>query len=180
METIPGLMGGALVELMCESLMAMMALTPAAALAQAVQAVQNGPLAMVSRPAQRKASAILPGQVLREIDDPHNGGRWLLLRDESHPGGPGLLTLVVAARCVSGQHHGADPEAKKALPAIRSGDRVIVEESTPVAEARLEAVAMGQAIEGSVFQARLMIGGRVVRAVAIGPDRAVFEGARSR
>jgi flagella basal body P-ring formation protein FlgA len=57
---------------------------------------------------------------------------------------------------------------------IRAGDRLIVEENTAVVEARLEAVALGAAAPGSTFNVRLRIGGRVLRAVALGPGRAAL------
>jgi len=109
---------------------------------------------------------------VREIDDLHNGDRWLLIRDASHPGGPGLLRLVPAARIGAGQA-GAGFQTQAA---IHSGDRVIVEEHTRVADSRLEAVALSPATVGSPFNLRLKMGGRIVRAVALGPGRAVFEG----
>ena len=59
-------------------------------------------------------------------------------------------------------------------PLIRSGDRLVIEENSAVVEARLEAVALGPAAVGAEFKARLAIGGRVVRAVALGPGRASF------
>ena len=65
-------------------------------------------------------------------------------------------------------------EPEPLLPVIRAGDRLIVEEHTAVVEARLEAVALGPAASGSPFQVRLTIGGKVVRAVALGPGRAAF------
>jgi hypothetical protein len=122
------------------------------------------------------------GELVREIDDPHSGDRWLLTRDPSHPGGPGLLRLVASARGSSprqqspsqGKPAQAGPSFVPAPPAIRCGDRVIVEEHRPVVDARLEAVAMSPARAGSVFNARLTMGGRVVRAVAIAPGRAVL------
>src|ERR1017187_10219314 len=36
------------------------------------------------------------GQVLRVIDDPHTGARWLLVRDGIYPAGPGRLLLAEA------------------------------------------------------------------------------------
>jgi flagella basal body P-ring formation protein FlgA len=59
-------------------------------------------------------------------------------------------------------------------PVIRSGDRLVVEESSAVVEARLEAVALGPAAEGAEFRVRLAIGGKVVLAVALGPGHAAF------
>jgi hypothetical protein len=75
---------------------------------------------------------------------------------------------------------GAPPQAVLAaqqtsiLPVIHAGDRLIVEENTRVAVARLEAIAMGPALRGSPLNVRLSIGGNVVRAVALGPGRAAF------
>ena len=62
-----------------------------------------------------------------------------------------------------------------ALPVIHAGDRLIVEENSSVVEARLEAVALGPAAVGSLLQARLRIGGRVVRVVALASGRAEFQ-----
>ena len=113
--------------------------------------------AAVSKPAG--ASAV------REIDDPHAGIRWLLIKDAEHPGGPGRLvplgdgefekrTLARSAELVAAQ-------------VIRAGDRIAVEEHTDRVDAVLEAVALGSAVEQGWFEARLRIGGRVVRVVAI-------------
>ena len=55
---------------------------------------------------------------------------------------------------------------------IRAGERLVVEENSAVAVARLEAVALASAVIGSNFEARLTIGGMVVRAQAIAPGRA--------
>ena len=57
---------------------------------------------------------------------------------------------------------------------IRAGDALLVEEHTAVVDARLEAVALESAAKGARFKARLKIGGKVVRAVAISPGRAGF------
>jgi hypothetical protein len=116
---------------------------------------------------------------VREIDDPHSGARWLLMRDQGHPGGPGHLVLA------SGLQNGARADRQRLstlrtepiplLPVIRVGDKVIVEESSPVIEARLEAVALGPAAVGSALEVRLRIGGKVVRAVALAPGRATLQ-----
>ena len=57
---------------------------------------------------------------------------------------------------------------------IHSSDKLILEEHTAVADARLKAVALGSAASGGEFRARLEIGGKIVAAVAVGPGRAVF------
>jgi flagella basal body P-ring formation protein FlgA len=64
--------------------------------------------------------------------------------------------------------------AKAAVPVIRTGDSVVLEESSPLIEARLEARALGPAACGAEFKARLAIGGKIVRAVALGKGRAAF------
>jgi hypothetical protein len=65
-------------------------------------------------------------------------------------------------------------DAQALSPVIRAGERLIVEESTPVVEARLEAVSLGPAAVGSPLDVRLKVGGKVVRAVALGPGRAAL------
>jgi len=122
------------------------------------------------------------GEVVREIDDPHTGDRWLLMRNPAHPEGPGRLVRATANLSQAGR--GAPAEAlpvavltmqrTQFMPIIHTGDRLIVEEKTAVVEARLEAVALSPAVSGSPLHVRLTIGGNVVRAVALGPGRAVL------
>jgi hypothetical protein len=122
-------------------------------------------------------AAVEPGaEILREIDDPATGDRWLLVRDTDDPGGPGRMVLAARGQSVpAGSARGRTSAVRAAvLPVIRAGERVIVEENTPIVEARLEAVALVPAQAGSVFKARLQIGGKVVRVVALGPGRAAF------
>jgi hypothetical protein len=116
------------------------------------------------------------GDIVREIDDPNTGARWLLLRDRSHPGGPGRLVLAnESGNGGEPREPGAAPNLAVATPAVRSGDRLVVEESTAMVEARLDAVALGPAAIGSTVQARLAIGGKVVRAVVLAPGRAALQ-----
>jgi len=150
--------------------------------------------------AQGKA---IQGEVVREIDDPHTGQRWLLVRDGQLPGGPGHLLLAgqaQAERVPSGQVQTrqsqagpvqtetikkepgnasgqivAAPVELRFLPVIHAGDRLVVEEHTPVVDALLEARALNPATRGSELDARLSIGGRVVRVVALGPGRAELQ-----
>lgn len=137
----------------------------------------------VSSRAPASAAARPAGEVVREIDDPSNGDRWLLLRDASHPGGPGRLVLT--ARRESGQRRpesaGAQPAVVRAsvVPVIHAGELLVVEENTAIASARLEAVALAPAEIGAEFAARLRMGGKVVRAVALGPGRAAFAAERT-
>jgi hypothetical protein len=114
------------------------------------------------------------GGPVREIDDPHTGQRWLLYRDSSHPGGPGRLVQAgsesVLGRVIEAQT-GSAVAAGEPPVILRAGDRVILEESTPRVEARLEAVALGPALEGAAVLVRLKLGGRIVSAVAVAPGR---------
>lgn len=138
-----------------------------------------------SRIAVSGAVAEAGGEVVRAIDDPSTGNYWLLERDPRHPAGPGRLVLAPAA-AVGARPFRQSEAARKAgelqrpeavvrmTQVIHAGDRLVVEENTPVVTARLEAVALGPAVAGAVFEVRLQIGGRAVRAVALGPGRAVF------
>jgi hypothetical protein len=146
--------------------------TAVLALAAAVAFGQAGASPTRTPPFSISSSAVSGGEVVREIDDPRNGDRWLLMRDPKHPGGPGLLRLVSAARFTTSQ---AGPSLAGQAPIIRAGDRVLVEEKTAVAEARLEAVALGPAWQGSSFNVRLTIGGKVLRVLAAAAGRAALE-----
>ena len=122
------------------------------------------------------------GEEVREIDDTHTGDRWKLMRDPVHPGGPGRLVLAAGpgiepvSAGTSDQKHPAISATKRTPfhPVIHAGDALIVEEHTAVVEARLEAVALGPAVEGAICRVRLKIGGKVVRAVAVSAGHAVF------
>lgn len=117
-------------------------------------------------------------RIVREIDDPHNGTRWLLIRNSDHPAGPGVLMMVSDGATGTRQRKSDGAtlaiDAQALSPVIRAGERLIVEESTPVVEARLEAVSLGPAAVGSPLDVRLKVGGKVVRAVALGPGRAAL------
>ncbi len=129
-----------------------------------------------------RAAVSSSGEVVREIDDPNTGDRWKLMRDAAHPEGPGRLMLAArpGIEPVSVKTAGGKQQAISATkgtpfhPVIHAGDKLIVEEHTGVVEARLEAVALGPAAQGAVFKARLKIGGKVVRAVAVSVGHAVF------
>ena len=121
-------------------------------------------------------------QVVREIDDPSIGRRWLVVRDASHPGGPGKLVVVpgpVPQRRVVGNQRsvatGANaPRKTPALPLIQRGERITVEEHTAVADVQLVAIALHPANLGETFEVRLMLGGSVLRARAMGPRSAAL------
>lgn len=109
-------------------------------------------------------------ELIREIDDPHSGARWLLYRDQAHPAGPGRLVQAQDGQAPA-SHLSAGRARLQPLPAIHAGDRVVLEEDSPVASARLHAVALNMADRGSPLRIRLQIGGRVVEAIAEGPGR---------
>ncbi len=116
-------------------------------------------------------------EIFREIDDPNSGTRWLLLRDQQNPAGPGRMVQAAEARRRFGtipapEGPTADPAPR---PIIHAGDRLIVEENTPIVGAHLEAIALGPAAAGSLIKVRLRIGGRSVRATALGPGRAALQ-----
>jgi hypothetical protein len=118
--------------------------------------------------------------LLREIDDPSSGTRWLLVRDKTNPGGPGRLELVMPGRDpgVLGRLAQTPLVAQiRPIPIIRPGNKLVVEEHSTTADAYLEGVALGPAGTGSVLNVRLAIGGRMVRAVAVAPGRAALEAA---
>ena len=147
-------------------------------------APRDAPRASIIRTVATKPPAALgpSSEVVREIDDPHTGDRWMLMRDAVHPEGPGRLLLVagpgiepVSAR-TGDRKKPAIPAAKRTpfRAVIHAGDALIVEEHTAAVDARLEAVALGPAVEGATFRVRLKIGGKVMQAVAVSAGHAVF------
>jgi len=112
-------------------------------------------------------------RLLREIDDPNTGQRWLLYRDPAHPAGPAHLvpdpTTDAALNALRAPE--LEPSRQTASPVIRAGDRVVVEEDTPAVAARLEATALAAAAAGSPLRVRLAIGGKILRAVALASGR---------
>ncbi len=123
---------------------------------------------------------------LREMDDPRTGGRWLLVRDATHPGGPGRMVLTgpqPAAGQGPAKQSGVSIQPAPIMPGsgsilaplplvVHGGDALAVEERTAVVYVRLEAVAMEPAAEGSSLWARLKVGGKVVQVIALGAGRA--------
>lgn len=112
------------------------------------------------------------GQLLRVIDDPSLGTRWLLMRDPTGRGGPGRLVLAAMMRTAERRE---EPAFASHRPMIHAGDWLIVSESTPVIEARFEAIALSPAMIGSSLNVRLKIGGVVLRAVAMAPGQAAIQ-----
>jgi hypothetical protein len=121
------------------------------------------------------------GSVLREIDDPSTGARWLLVRDPAHPEGPGRMVLSALSSVGEGSAAADSTRERMSIASgqarhfvIRAGDALLVEEHSAAVDAQLEAVALGPAVLGAEFRARLRIGGKVVRVSALGPGRATF------
>lgn len=148
--------------------------------AQSPAVTAPGAQVMLSSGGLHRASTegLVQGEMIREIDDPHTGERWLLVPNGESPGGPGRLVLAAADQDSFG---GAAPRAAKRTEdprlgaVIRAGDRLVVEEHTRLVDAALEARALGPAAVGSSLDARLAMGGRVVRVVALGPGRAALQ-----
>jgi hypothetical protein len=136
-----------------------------------VAMVSSGP---VAQPVLEAVQA--SGEVLREIDDPWSGTRWQLLSNAEHPEAPRRLVLVELGRKAAAGLSAAEA-ARPTLPrpVIHPGDQLIVEEHTPVVDASLQAVAMGQATVGAWFDVRLKLGGQVLHVLALGPGRALLQ-----
>jgi hypothetical protein len=146
------------------------------------------PRAVSSQPLPAALSASDTVEVIREIDDPSTGNRWLLVRDWNRPGGPGRLLLLAGSPRITHAEQAAKISPARAetdsvppaapvihAPIIHANDPLIVEENTPLVEARLAATALGPAAPGAAFAARLEIGGKIVRVRAVAPGRALLE-----
>lgn len=130
-------------------------------------------VAVVGQQPSRSVSDVLRLDVLRQIDDPGAHGIWLLTRDPVHPAGPGRMVWVPdRVRLQEGTGIAATGRIEPLKPVILAGDRVVVEEETPVVDARLRATALNPAPAGMGFNARLEIGGQVVRVIAVCPGLA--------
>ena len=121
-------------------------------------------------------------EIYREIDDANTGDRWLLSQDGANPAGPGRMVRIESpASSLKGgtsrdpaQLAAAAGHAARLQPVIHAGDALLVEEHTAVADAWLEALALANAVVGAEFKARLRIGGKVVRVVAVAKGRAIL------
>jgi hypothetical protein len=127
-------------------------------------------------PEPARVLALAHSRLIREIDDPNLGDRWQLSRDLEHPGGPGRLVRVASIGNGTGSSSMTSPALGPRADrlAIHAGERLIVESRSPVAEVRLRAVALESAELGRTFKVRLEIGGKLVRAAALGAGRAEF------
>ena len=132
-----------------------------------IMVVQSLRAASASCPKSGAPAVIGAGRVLREINDPHSGERWLLLPNAADPAGP--------AQWIRSDEIGWSPTGRNKIKesvVIHRGDRVVVEERGETVAAWLEATALEPAAVGCWLSVRLKIGGRVLRAVAIAEGRA--------
>jgi hypothetical protein len=119
-------------------------------------------------------------RAVRIIDDQATGHRWLLVKQLDRPEAPALLLQIADApscsKLLPAESEGRFSIAHQVFPRqiIRPGDSVILSEDSPVAEARLEAVAIQPAAAGQSLTVRLKLGGHLLRAVAIAPGRALL------
>ena len=141
---------------------------------QSTHAGSTRELRMPKVPGQPQAIARASGEILREIEDPATGDRWLLVAGVR--GGPGRLILAGHESNAAKGAGESESQSRRisGQPLIHAGDALIVEDHTAVADVRLEAVALGPAAEGAPFEARLKIGGIVVRVVLTAPGRALL------
>ncbi|WP_420239894.1 hypothetical protein ACOBR2_10135 [Telmatobacter bradus] len=124
-------------------------------------------------------ASIPPGtRIVREIDDPFTGNRWVLVRNLSRPASPEELILLSrpdpAKKEQLAAAHALAGASRSVPPVILAGDPVIVEETFSHVNARYEGIALQPAIEGATFQVRLKIGGAPVHCRALGPGRAAM------
>lgn len=133
------------------------------------------PVASRAQMQGRPVGAVPASAPRGEIDDPNSGARWLMYASAN--GGPGRLVLVSSSRGTAprgtAQARGVDAP-RLPRPVIRAGDRIVLEEHTPVVDARLEAIALGPAAPGGDLRVRLAIGGRTLAAVAVTAGRALL------
>jgi hypothetical protein len=163
-----------------------------AASGQAVSPVLSS-LRVQTNPGQFQAREILPAiaaepvpapsQILRTIDDTALGNRWLLVADMAHRGGPATLIRegvgqpgqTAQNKTAQAIQPGQSNQINQPPLVVHAGDRLIVEENTAQVEARLGAVALGPGWAGSPLNARLTIGGSVVRVKVLAPGRVALE-----
>src|ERR1035437_3168930 len=59
-----------------------------------IAGADSTPAGLLVANSERASNRFAQPEVVREIDDPQNGARWLLVRNKEHPGGPGRLILA--------------------------------------------------------------------------------------
>ncbi|MDE3199668.1 MAG: hypothetical protein KGN79_02010 [Acidobacteriota bacterium] len=113
-------------------------------------------------------------QPVRTLHDPATGTHWLLERNTEHPGAPGRLVQVSGAADAMVTAGMCAMLSAVAPPVIRAGSRVLIVEQTSLVNARLWAVALKPARKGERFRGRLVLGGKVVDAIALDAELATL------
>lgn len=146
--------------------------------------VEKAAPAPLDHAAERQANPT--PEVVRVLQDPGARAIWLLERNPLHPGGPGLLHRVempdATARPLqtgSPDRMPSDPLGRvlnpptvklfmeQAMPAVRAGDQVRIEQHSTSIDAVFVATALSPARVGATFDVQLTAGGRRVRAIAL-------------
>jgi len=154
--------------------------------------VSLAPVAVSAAPEAAGAVPSPSGQVLLGpvIMDPCLGTRWQRIANSQHPGGPARMVIVSMSEVLASGHPGAAESRTPAAPpmVIHAGDRLLVEQKSPVLEAHLAAVALEPAALGQLLRVRLRAGanaeagtnGPVIQVEAAGPGLARWNAGVSR
>lgn len=114
-------------------------------------------------------------RVIRSFEDAGTHQSWTVVQDKKRPAAParlvGVAILPAAGRASAEESRDALLQTAS-RPIIHAGDSLVVDEHTAIADARLEATALGAAARGERLRVRLKIGDRIVPAIAIEPGRA--------
>jgi hypothetical protein len=112
------------------------------------------------------------------IEDHSNHQLWLLTRNPDRPEAPAtLIPILPGLSDSSPSEQGGKPRTaispvKRGVTIIRSGEAVALYEDSSFMRLRLGGIALSTAAVGENITVRLTIGGRPLRAIAIGPGRA--------
>jgi hypothetical protein len=147
--------------------LAALALAAAFAMLNPAEAQLAPPAVATVQPGQGPVCAACA--VVREIDDPHTGQQWLLMRNPANPGGPGILVF----RKSIPEDSRLEGAIVRLHPVIHAGDKITVEQSNAKFDLWMEGVALSPAALGVPLRVRLVLSGKVVEALALGPGRAV-------
>jgi len=109
-------------------------------------------------PALAAASVAQTSELRGEIADPCLGFHWRLVIDPAHPGWPGRLVLKMPNEAAPKQSSGIAVTRAKIPPAIRVGDEVTVDQSSPILHAQFQAIALQPAAVGEELKVRLLAG----------------------
>ncbi len=145
----------------------------------------------ISKSIACRESALLSGRqsryrAIRVFDDPSTHRRWMLLQDMTHPAAPAMLASAWGSDGAARSDETYDlrvttcvPSA--AIPVIHAGDAVLIIEHSSVADAELEAIALGRAAVGEPLKVRLKSGGHILSVIADGPGHAtLYAGSEAR